>query len=89
MVVEGELDLADEAAFVDDVGALLDDRAGVVLLDLGAVEFIDSSGVRALLRLHLDHGDQVRLVTASEAVTRVLRIAGVSDMLDGSEAIDT
>ena len=82
LVVAGELDLADEESFVDDVGALVAEGGGVVHLDLCAVDFIDSSGVRALLRLRQDHDSRVRLVAASDAVTRVLRIAGVTDLLD-------
>ena len=87
-MVAGELDLSDEEAFVADVETLLHDDDGVVLLDLAGVEFIDSSGVRAILRLHLDHRGRVRLVTASDAVNRVLRIAGLSEVLDVTEPVD-
>lgn len=80
VVVAGELDLADEESFVADVAAMA--RDGAVLLDLDAVRFIDSSGVRAILRLHLDHGDRVHLATASDVVNRVLKIAGVNEVLD-------
>ena len=86
VVVAGELDLSDEESFVADVGALTDDGHETVLLDLDAVEFIDSSGVRALLRLHADHPRRVRLVAVSDVVNRVLRIAGLTDLLDGAEA---
>ena len=88
VVVAGELDLADEETFVVDVGALLRDGDGTVLLDLDAVEFIDSSGVRAILRLHLDQPERVRLVTVSDAVNRVLRIAGLTDVLGVVEPVD-
>ncbi len=87
-MVEGELDLSDEDGLVDDVEAMLDDDAGSVRLDLTGVEFIDSSGVRAILRLHLDHSDRVRLVALSDAVNRVLRIAGLIDVLGVTEPAD-
>ena len=87
-MVEGELDLSDEDGLVDDVEAMLDDDAGSVHLDLTGVEFIDSSGVRAILRLHLDHSDRVRLVALSDAVNRVLRIAGLIDVLGVTEPAD-
>ena len=87
-MVEGELDLSDEDGLVDDVEAMLDDDAGSVRLDLTGVEFIDSSGVRAILRLHLDHSGRVRLVALSDAVNRVLRIAGLIDVLGVTEPAD-
>ena len=87
-MVEGELDLSDEDGLVADVETLLHDDDGSVLLDLAGVEFIDSSGVRAILRLHLDHGGRVRLVALSDAVSRVLRIAGLSEVLGVTEPAD-
>ena len=87
MVVAGELDLADEESFVAAVDALTGDD-GDILLDFDAVEFIDSSGVRAILRLHLEHADRVRLVAASDAVNKVLRIAGLTDVLGGTATVD-
>jgi anti-anti-sigma factor len=80
VVVAGELDLSDEESFVAAVDTLARE-GGDILLDLDGVEFIDSSGVRAILRLHLDHADRVRLVAASDAVNKVLRIAGLTDVL--------
>jgi anti-sigma B factor antagonist len=80
--VRGEVDLAAEATLVDQVSELATGpEAGVVLLDLSAVEFIDSSGVRALIRAHQAHGDRVRLVAASDPVQRVLEIAGLTSGL--------
>ena len=87
VIVVGELDLSDEESFVAAVDALASD-GGDILLDLDAVEFIDSSGVRAVLRLHLEHADRVRLVAASDAVNKVLRIAGLTDVLGGAATVD-
>ena len=44
--------------------------------------------MRAILRLHLDHSDRVRLVALSDAVNRVLRIAGLIDVLGVTEPAD-
>ena len=87
VIVVGELDLSDEESFVAAVDALAGED-GDILLDLDAVEFIDSSGVRAILRLHLEHTDRVRLVAASDAVNKVLRIAGLTDVLGGTASVD-
>ena len=70
------------APLVEQVGALAEsDETSAILLDLGAVDFIDSSGVRALIRVWREHGDRVRLVAASHPVRRVLEIAGLTDGL--------
>ena len=82
LVVQGELDLAAEQSLVDDVEAVL---AGVpdrpLSLDLSAVHFIDSSGVRALVRLRRGHGTRVRIEHLSAPVRKVLDIAGLLEHL--------
>lgn len=83
-VVSGEFDLADEESFVADVRAqLCGDSVRGAELDFSAVDFIDSSGIRALMRLHGDHGGAIRLVAASRAVERVLVLAGIAEYLSG------
>ena len=80
--VRGEIDLVAETPLVEQVGALAEsEETSAILLDLGAVDFIDSSGVRALIRVWREHGDRVRLVAASHPVRRVLDIAGLTDGL--------
>jgi hypothetical protein len=64
------------------------DRHVACEIDLAAVTFIDSSGVRALVRLVRSYGDQVSVGPLSEPVRRVLEIAGLIDWL-GGETDDT
>ena len=81
--------MAAEASLVEQVNALAEsERAAVILLDLSAVEFLDSSGIRALLRIQREQGDRVRLVAVSRPVRRVLDIAGLGPDLgvDSTEA---
>jgi anti-anti-sigma factor len=81
--IDGELDMAREESLIAEIGGLLDDPAAPpVELDLGQVSFVDSSGVRALMRLVHLHGDRVRLGAMSESARRVLDIAGLIDWLD-------
>ena len=86
LVVVGELDLAVEQAFIADVEQLVADAPTAVQLDFAGVEFIDSTGVRALLRLRVGHPDQVRVVAVSAAVMRVLLLAGISDVVAVEQA---
>jgi anti-anti-sigma factor len=90
MLVQGEIDLADERPLVDEVDAVIGASADVVVeLDLGGVDFIDSSGVRALLLLRRAHGDRVRLGARSAPVQRVLDIAGLADLFADGTGHDT
>lgn len=82
VVVDGDLDLADEQSLVSDVDGLLAAEDTDVLVDFSDVAFMDSSGVRAILRLLQAHPDRIRFVAASAAVTRVLLIAGIGDVLE-------
>jgi anti-anti-sigma factor len=88
--IRGEVDLAAEASLVEQVAALAESEraAAVILLDLTAVEFLDSSGIRALLRIRREHGDRVQVVAVSRPVRRVLDIAGLGpDLgLDSTDA---
>lgn len=80
VAVAGEVDI--------DTAPLLEDRLlgldGPIRLDMRAVTFMDSSGVRALLRMH-DHcereGRAFSLHCCSPHVERLLRSLGLHDVL--------
>jgi anti-anti-sigma factor len=76
----GEFDLDAEANVLEAVERLFADGATHVTFDLDDVDFIDSSGVRVLVRLRRDHGDRVGLGATSPSVRRVLDIAGVTGL---------
>jgi anti-sigma B factor antagonist len=79
VIVTGEVDLAVEEPFVAEVDSVAAARDGgsSVVLDLGGVTFLDSSGVRALIRLRQRHGERLRLGELSAPVRRVLEITGL------------
>ena len=84
VIVTSEYDLALEEPFVALVAEQLAADQRRLLVDLGGVEFIDSSGVRALMRVRLDHPDRIELVDVPESVKRVLTVAGLDKaLLDG------
>ena len=49
------------------------------MIDLSAVEFIDSSGLRALLQLQQNFGGRVQIGAVSAAVQRLLELTGTLD----------
>ena len=84
VVVEGELDLASslqlEALLGREISAGHD-----VVLDLSRVEFMDCSGLRAILcaaRASRCNGRQLKRTASSSAqVRRLIEVAGVADAL--------
>ena len=87
LVVEpaGELDLASLPEVTAEVAELLRRPPEPVVLDLGRLEFLDSSGVTVLVRI-ANHFDQVRTRNAPEPVRRVIEVLGLAGRfgLDGT-----
>jgi anti-anti-sigma factor len=89
VTVSGELDLATAPQLEAVFEALEPARSDRVVIDLEAVTFIDSSGIRALVRAkrRFDGLDaSLVLDGVSPAARQVLEISGVLDLL--SEATD-
>ena len=80
VVVSGDLDLATAPQLMSAVESLAATGARRVVVDLGAVSFIDSSGISALLRADqtLRGADGVLVLGAMSAqVTSVLEMTGL------------
>jgi anti-sigma B factor antagonist len=91
--LDGELDLASVPLLESAVqSATLDDPATIVL-DLRGLEFIDSTGLRAILlqdKRSTERGQTFALVRGSEQVQRLLRMTGVDEhlkLIDSPEEI--
>ena len=83
VVVAGELELSTAPRFMAAVQQLLDAGAGAIRIDLGGVTFIDSTGLRTLLRLAARDARVTRLelLPGPPAVQRVFELCGVEDLL--------
>jgi|JI9StandDraft_2_1071091.scaffolds.fasta_scaffold1000693_1 anti-anti-sigma factor len=80
----GDLDLASAGELRAAIAAVLEsDAARTVVIDLREVSFIDSTGVKELIRPTIE-GFSVRLRHPSEQVQRVLKLSG----LDGTVTIE-
>ena len=75
--VAGEIDMSCSEALRERVDEAL--RAGGVIVDMTGVEFIDFSGIRALLQAtaELDGEGPIRIL-ASPAVVRIFEITGLN-----------
>ena len=90
VVAEGDIDLAGGPLLETAISRCEDSGAQPLVIDLGAVEFIDSSGLRSLLaasRRAAERGGSVVLRRPSTGVKRLLSITGTTDQfrLEGDD----
>ena len=82
--VEGPIDIASAMELRDLLGALLSGSHARVLLDLGGVTLIDSSGVGVLVTAHRTAdgvGARVALAGASATVGRIFEMTRTNKLL--------
>jgi anti-sigma B factor antagonist len=81
---EGELDLASAKGFEAKLREAIRASSFGVILDLGGVTFIDSTGLRVLISAAtLSHSSRRELIVlqGSEQVRHVIETSGVEDLL--------
>jgi anti-sigma B factor antagonist len=83
--ISGELDMISAAVLEQRLDAVLaqDDVSGIVL-DLGGLSFIDSTGLRVIVistRACTDRGRVLTLIPGPPAVQRVFELTGLLDAL--------
>jgi anti-anti-sigma factor len=91
VVVHGDVDMAVEEmlhAVLHDCAAAAYDRGCRVRINLTNVSFMDSAGLRSLMRLHIDHGGVITISEVSAPVARLFEVAGVVDWLLPARAGD-
>ena len=78
LIVRGDLDVAVGVEFVGAVDKVLagDGSTAEVVIELGEVDFIDSSGLRALLQLRHNYGDRVQVGAISARRSAPARVDG-------------
>jgi|SRR5688572_13650634 len=88
----GELDIVAEGELAAGLALVLATEPSVLTVDLRELEFLDSTGLRALLQLRGDceaQGCRLQLVPGPAAVQRALEVSGISGqfvMIDVSGA---
>ncbi len=82
MKVSGELDIASSTELERVLDGLHETQ--LVIIDLRALEFVDSTGLGVLVRAHqhaLEHGNRVALVRGPGQVDRLLGLTGLESQL--------
>ncbi len=85
LVLRGELDISTAEQLEAQLDTLASAGSERVVLDLRELEFIDSSGVRALVlaaRRFNETGRELALIRGVEEVDRVLRLTGVDEQIE-------
>jgi anti-sigma B factor antagonist len=84
LAVSGELDLASSPALEEELQRALGMQPEVVILDLRALEFMDSTGLSLLIKAHQSAEGTVKrlcLVKGPPQVQRLLTLTGVQERL--------
>jgi anti-sigma B factor antagonist len=84
IAISGELDLASSAALEDELARVIDSDGELVVLDLRELEFMDSTGLSAVVKAQqraTDAGKRFGLVRGPQQVERLLSLTGVEDRL--------
>ncbi len=87
----GRLDLASASNFRNQVTELLGDGVSVVILDLGEVPFVDSSGLGAIvagLKAARQSGGDLRLAGAQEQMRSLLELTTLVSVLQPYATIE-
>ncbi len=87
-VDEPRIDAAVAIRFKDEMRALTDGAAGPVILDLGQVDFIDSSGLGAIVAAlkQMPEGRALELAALTPNVDRVFRLTRMDSVFRIHEA---
>jgi anti-anti-sigma factor len=89
---EGELDLASAPTLVQTLTRLVGEEAPLpIVLDLSAVGFMDSSGLRALIeadRVRREAGRSMALLAPSAPVLRVLELVNMRHTFTEIDALE-
>lgn len=85
VTAEGEIDLTTTHTLAVAISDLRAAGHRGFTINLDAVRFIDSTGV-ALLGVAVRDGVDVRVIGASEHVARVLRVAGLANVLESTSS---
>jgi anti-sigma B factor antagonist len=80
--VGGEIDLSTAPAFEDAIAGALDEDPPVLVIELSAVSFMASAGLRILAATHekFCKSGQLGVVASNPAVSRAIQLSGLDQL---------
>ncbi|MBV9002507.1 MAG: STAS domain-containing protein, partial [Solirubrobacterales bacterium] len=84
ITVSGELDLASSPALQEELDRVAASETQRLIIDLRALDFMDSTGLSVLVRAHQraeEQGRELAMVKGPQQVQRLLSLTGVADRL--------
>jgi anti-anti-sigma factor len=91
MAPKGRLDMASAPAFRERVKQLVEGGCPRLIVDLGEVSFVDSSGLGAViggLKVTRQSGGDLRIARANEQVKLVLELTSLNRLLQPYESLE-
>ena len=85
VVLVGELDIDSAGGFEDQMAAVEVDSPSILVLDLRRVEFVDSTGLRAVIAADeraRSQGRRLAVVSGPNAVARLLEVTQLDQRLE-------
>jgi anti-anti-sigma factor len=80
LVLSGELNIETGPQLMREILALCENRASEIALDLGKLDFVDSSGVRAVADVEQhcrNHGCEFSLLPGHQKIQRLYELVGL------------
>jgi anti-sigma B factor antagonist len=90
VAIDGELDLATVGRLDAALAEVEHDESTTIILDLERVSFIDSTGLRCLLRARRraeENGRRLELVKVAPEVQRLFDVTGVGGVFEAERAL--
>ena len=81
VIASGELDIATVPVLEEAFDEALAAEAARIVVDLGGVTFIDSTGLRLLIRMNETCADGTLAIRSTAIVDRLLQVTGLLDQL--------
>lgn len=90
VAVSGELDVFTAPDLETTLEGLIDSGQAHIVIDLSAVEFLDSTGLGVMvkaLKWAREAGGGLRVVATSERIVKVFRITGLDEVMALSDSV--
>lgn len=83
--VSGEVDMSNSPAVRDTLMVLIGEKVPAIVIDLGGVTYMDSSGIATLiegLQVTTSYGGKFRIAALTSKVRQVFELARLTDVFD-------